>query len=102
MLQEPSPRSAEQDLGRMTLRSNSFVAAASLVAWSLALAGCGKPPEKQGVTVEDAWIRLPVVAGRPGAAYFTAHNGGTGTAIEAISSAKIGRIELHESMSDDG
>lgn len=102
MLQEPSPRSAEQDLGRMMLRSKSFVAAAALLAMCLPLAGCSKPRRTDGVTVEDAWVRLPVVAGRPGAAYFTLRNGGPATTLEGVASAKVGRIELHESMGDGG
>lgn len=84
------------------MRSKSFVAATAFLALCLPLTGCSKAPQSNGVTVEDAWVRLPVVAGRPGAAYFTVRNGGPATTLDGVVSAQVGRIELHESMGDGG
>src|SRR5205085_5354726 len=59
------------------------------------LAACsqGNP----AVTVEDAVVRLPAVAGNPGAAYFTLRTNRTPMRILGVSSPQIQRIELHES-----
>jgi periplasmic copper chaperone A len=59
------------------------------------LDGCSaKAPE--GVT--NAEVRLPAAPGRPGAGYFTITGGQKDSQLMAISSPKIVRIELHESM----
>lgn len=69
---------------------------AALVA---TLCACGK---SDGVAAEDAWIRLPAVAGRPGAAYFEVEANGRGDALVGISTPVAKRAELHESMAGDG
>lgn len=53
-------------------------------------------PVGNGIVVADAWVRLPPVAGRPGAGYFTIRSGAA-TRIESVTSPKVERIELHES-----
>lgn len=56
------------------------------------LAGC-----QQGeVQADDAWVRLPAVSGRPGAAYFNIQGGGQATALLAVSTPAAIRTELHE------
>ena len=57
-----------------------------------ALAGC-QPAE---LGVEDAWMRLPAVQGRPGAAYFTVKGGAQATSLIAVSSPAAIRTEIHE------
>lgn len=57
-----------------------------------ALAGC-QPAE---LGVEDAWVRLPAVQSRPGAAYFTVRGGAQTTSLVAVSSPAAIRTELHE------
>ena len=69
------------------------------LAACLALAGCDG---KAGVSIADAEVRLPVVAGRPGALYFTATGAGRPTRLVSVSSPKIEKIELHESMMHGG
>lgn len=49
-------------------------------------------------TVENAWVRLPAVAGRPGAAYATITGDAQDGALVRITSPDIARIELHESV----
>jgi copper(I)-binding protein len=63
------------------------------------LTSCGQPAT---LDASGAWIRLPAVAGRPGAAYFTLH-GGTDpmTLVKASTPAAI-RSELHESTEAGG
>lgn len=71
---------------------------AALMA-AVALAGCQKGPG-----VEDAWVRLPAVPGRPAAGYAIVHGGSGGNAVlTGVTSPAVQRAELHESMaSHDG
>jgi copper(I)-binding protein len=66
---------------------------------ALALASCGGPKE---VTVDHSWVRLPVVAGRPAAAYFTLHGGKDGAILIAVSSPDAKSAQMHESMDMNG
>jgi copper(I)-binding protein len=50
--------------------------------------------------VDGAWVRLPAVAGQPGAAYFTIHGGKADTLV-AVSAPFALRAEMHESMKGD-
>jgi copper(I)-binding protein len=59
---------------------------------AVALAGC----EQAQLGVEDAWVRLPAVSSRPGAAYFTIKGGADATSLLAVSSPAAVRTELHE------
>ncbi|UZK69432.1 copper chaperone PCu(A)C [Sphingomonas sp. S1-29] len=69
------------------------------IALLAVLAGCG--PSDQ-ISVEEAWIRLPAVAGRPGAAYFAIEAAGRDDALTAVSTPVAKRAELHESMAGAG
>jgi hypothetical protein len=70
---------------------------AGLVA-VLALGACS--PQADGVKVDGAWIRLPAVAGQPGAAYFTLHGGREAETLVGVSTRAADRAELHESTKD--
>ena len=61
------------------------------------LAGCGQPSAS---SVGEAWVRLPAVPGRPGAAYFTLTGGRTDATLIAVSTPAAHRAELHESMAN--
>lgn len=63
------------------------------------LSACAGPKQ---VTVDHAWVRLPVVAGRPGAAYFTLNGGDHGAILIAVSSPDARSAELHQSMAMNG
>ena len=67
---------------------------AALIAGAI-LAGC---QGQQPVAVHDAWVRLPAVKGRPGAAYFTLAGGTSGATLVAVKTPGAVRTELHESM----
>jgi copper(I)-binding protein len=69
------------------------------LSFALALASCGGPKE---VTVDHAWVRLPAVAGRPAAAYFTLHGGEKGAILIGVSSPDAKSASLHESMTMNG
>lgn len=71
-----------------------FVAA--LVA--IALSGC----EQAELSVSDAWVRMPAVEGRPGAAYFDVHGGAEATSLLAVSTPAAVRTELHEMKHQNG
>lgn len=68
----------------------------------LPLAACDTAPKAPEVAVSEAWVRLPAVAGRPGAAYFTLTSNGAPTKLVSVTSPDVERIELHDSMSEGG
>ncbi len=69
----------------------------TLAAAAVALTGCRNPPQ-----VDDAWIRLPAVPGRPAAAYATVSRGSTAPALTGVATPAAERSELHESMAGHG
>jgi periplasmic copper chaperone A len=70
-----------------------------IVAGALLLAGCGQPAE---LTADHGWVRLPAVAGRPGAAYFTINGGAQADTLLAVSTPAALRAELHETTDRGG
>jgi copper(I)-binding protein len=72
-----------------------------LAAMCLALTACN-PAKNEEAGVEDVWVRLPAVPGRPGAAYFTLRAGDDPLTLNKIESPQVGRIELHETMTAPG
>ncbi|HEY1607490.1 MAG TPA: copper chaperone PCu(A)C [Allosphingosinicella sp.] len=66
----------------------------------LPLAGCHKDKGASGVSVEHAWVRLPPVAGREGAGYFTAKAAAEDELL-GVSAPGL-KIELHETMTASG
>lgn len=69
-----------------------------VMAAAVTLAGC----EQAQLGVEDAWVRLPAVSSRPGAAYFTVKGGADATSLLAVSSPVALRTELHEMKQEGG
>lgn len=69
------------------------------VLGALALAGCGSAPE---LDVENAWVRLPAVPGRPAAAYFTVEGGPEARTLHRVTADLAVRAEMHETMSGGG
>ena len=61
------------------------------------LAGC----QQAELAVTDASVLLPVISGRPGAAYFTVKGGAQLANLVAVSSPAVIRAEMHE-MKDEG
>ena len=80
----------------LTLRPFSLLAPLAAVA---ALAGCSQPRE---LYVSDAWVRLPAVAGRPAAAYFTLHGGATDATLITVSTDVAIKTEMHETKNEGG
>jgi len=70
-----------------------------MLVLAAALAGCSRASR---VEVDDAWIRLPAVPGRPGAAYFTLHGGPSDATLINVSAEIAIRAEMHESMTGAG
>jgi len=70
------------------------------LAAAVLIAGCDQAPSE--MTLENAWVRLPAVDGRPGAAYFTLTGSDEQMVLVAADSEAAGRAELHESMAGDG
>ena len=80
-------------------------------ALALVLAGCGSnapapapsestevaPEAPPGITLSDARVQLPLVSGRPGAAYFTVSQAnGAPRKVVGVSVEMAGRSEMHE------
>lgn len=64
------------------------------------LAGCQQQAAE--TKVERAWVRLPAVADRPGAAYFTILGGSKGDTLLEVSTPVAVRAELHETIDHAG
>jgi periplasmic copper chaperone A len=83
-----------------------LLASFACVACDRAADNAQAPPPSSVATaapeVRDAWIRLPAVAGRPGAAYFVVQAGAEPVALTAITTPAAERIELHATMMTDG
>lgn len=70
---------------------------AAIVAIAV-LSACAPKGE---LKADGAWVRLPAVAGQPGAAYFTVQGGATQDTLLAVATPAAIRAELHESMAGD-
>ncbi len=68
-----------------------------LFAAASALSACQQPAQ---VYVDDGYVRLPAVKGRPGVAYFTLHGGQKAQTLVSVTSPAAIKSELHESMSN--
>ena len=66
------------------------------------LAACDRAAPVPRVTVEDAYVQLPAVPGRPGAAYFTLVSNNDPTRLLSVTSPRIWRIEPHTMVEDGG
>ncbi len=82
--------------GKATQRATLPVVVAALAALLGAASGAAAP------AVEGAWVRLPVLAGRPAAGYFTIKGGPQPDALIAAASAKAQRIEMHSTSMAGG
>lgn len=71
-----------------------------IVTGALLLAACHQQPADPAAS--GAWVRLPAVSGRPGAAYFTLKGGKTADTLLSVSTSAALRAELHETMAHDG
>jgi len=81
------------------MRSVFPVVAPLIAIAAIGLSGCQKPKE---IYADQAWVRLPAVAGNPGVAYFTLHGGPADTQLLSVTSPAVIRSELHESMAGGG
>ena len=70
------------------------------------LAGCDTAPKAPEVAVKEAWVRLPAVVGRPGAAYFTLEGNVTPMKLVSVTSpdldiATAGTVAaIHSALAD--
>jgi copper(I)-binding protein len=67
-----------------------------ILAVAAALTGCGQTSDSACVTEAAPSIRLPAVPGGPGAGYFQISSE---SALVSVSSPRVQRIEMHETMS---
>ena len=73
-----------------------------ILAAMLMLVGCDRASPEPVVGVERPIVTLPVIPGRPGALYFTLRTNNDPTRLNAITSPRIKRIELHETVTANG
>ena len=72
------------------------------IAGILLVAGCHRGGQADGPGAEAAWVRLPAVAGRPAAAYFTLRGGPAPERLAGIESPSVQGAELHQGGMMDG
>src|SRR3546814_16450658 len=72
-----------------------FKPSAIALAATAALSGC---QTQDDIVVSDAWVRLPAVAGRPAAAYFTVHGYSKDSTLIDVADPVSIRTEMHETM----
>lgn len=63
------------------------------------LAGCQPPAQ---LLVEKAYLQLSPVEGSPSVLYFTVRGGPADTELRSVSSASILRLEMHETVEENG
>jgi periplasmic copper chaperone A len=67
------------------------------------LAACDRPARGEPVVeVEEAWVRLPAVPGRPAAAYFTLRAYNADIRLAGVTSPEAERVELHDTRMENG
>jgi len=89
--------------GKATRRATLPVVASALAALLAAAPGAAAPASGAAApAVEGAWVRLPAIAGRPAAGYFTIKGGPQPDALIAAASAKAQRIEMHSTSMAGG
>ena len=58
-------------------------------------------PVRAVIQVTDAWVRLPMAAGSPGAAYMVIVNEGTtADALVGVSTSSASSVEMHQTTTD--
>src|SRR3546814_13689938 len=72
-----------------------FKPIAIALAATAALSEC---QTQDDIVVSDAWVRLPAVAGRPAAAYFTVHGYSKDSTLIDVADPVSIRTEMHETM----
>src|SRR3546814_11534319 len=73
-----------------------------LATATAAVALAATPAAAADLAVSNAWVRLPAVAGRPAAGYFTITGGTQPQTIVGASSPSAKKAELHESRMPGG
>lgn len=69
------------------------------LAAPLALAACGDPAPTY---IDQAWVRLSPNKDTPSAGYFVAHGGDAGTQLRGVLTDYALKVEMHESMNNNG
>lgn len=67
-----------------------------------AATACERAPSPPEVQVSEAWVTLPAVAGRPGAAYFRLEASQAPMKLTGVTSPRVERVELHQSGMSGG
>lgn len=65
------------------------------IAGAVLLVGCLKP---DAIEADDAWVRLPAVAGRPASGYFTLRGGPRAATLVNVAADLAVRTEMHQTM----
>lgn len=82
---------------------DGWMRAVCVVMAAVLAAGCTPADPRSGhVEVEDAWVRLPAVTGRPAAAYFHIRTDVAPATLIRVDSPQAARAELHESVAMGG
>lgn len=78
---------------------SKFLAALTILFAPLALASCADP---KPLYVDQAWVRLSANPDSPSAGYFIVHGGPEPVKLLAVTTPAAQRLELHESIDQNG
>ncbi len=84
------------------IRPALFASLIAPVAATALLAACTPPAKQPVLNIHGAQTTLPAVKGNPGAVYFRINGGPEDVKLLAVLSPDTQRIELHESVSENG
>ncbi len=80
----------------------AIISVVLMLAAAMAACGGSSGGTTGGITVSGAWVRPPVVANQPGAAYLVIQNNGAADKLVSVTSDVAQTIELHQSMESGG
>ena len=84
-------------------RTTTTLALSCALVLGLVLVTVNRAEEPGALAVSDAWVRAPILPGRPAALYFTVENGSDAAdRLVRITAEAAGWAEIHTHREDDG
>ena len=74
----------------------------TLAVSALLLAPAAAVAQSPAPHVQDAWVRLPAVSGRPAGGFFLIHGTAKADALVGVTSPRAERIEMHSMVNEGG
>jgi copper(I)-binding protein len=74
----------------------------TLAVSALLLAPAAAVAQSPAPHVQDVWVRLPAVSGRPAGGFFLIHGTANADALVGVTSPRAERIEMHSMVNEGG